>query len=229
MIDISIKELKKAYDDGVNILDGLSFDVQAGEHIGILGRNGCGKTTLFRILSGEIHHDDGEIYMAKGKRFGLISQIPVYPAHYTTEDVLKTAHDRVYAIGRRIDELTHLMEKDPSEDIFREYDRLTADFERLGGYDTEFERSRVANGLDIPPAMRQRLFSQLSGGEKTRLKTGLICIVEGIVQDSLALAANGINLFQTTISAAHTSCHDHENRFLFHKHLLTRDRPAGRP
>ncbi|MBR2880128.1 MAG: ABC-F family ATP-binding cassette domain-containing protein, partial [Oscillospiraceae bacterium] len=169
MIDISIKELKKAYDDGVNILDGLSFDVQAGEHIGILGRNGCGKTTLFRILSGEIHSDDGEIFLAKGKRIGLISQIPVYPAHYTTEDVLKSAHDRVYAIGRRIDELTHLMEKDPSEDVFREYDRLTADFERLGGYDTEYERSRVANGLDIPPAMRERLFSQLSGGEKTRV------------------------------------------------------------
>ena len=169
MIDISIKELKKAYDDGINILDGLSFDVQAGEHIGILGRNGCGKTTLFRILSGEIHHDDGDIFLANGKRMGLISQIPVYPAHYTTEDVLKTAHERVYAIGRRIDELTRLMEKDSGDDIMREYDRLTADFERLGGYDTEFERSRVANGLDIPPAMRARLFSQLSGGEKTRV------------------------------------------------------------
>ncbi len=169
MIDISIKELKKAYDDGINILDGLSFDVQAGEHIGILGRNGCGKTTLFRILSGEIHYDDGDVFLANGKRMGLISQIPVYPAHYTTEDVLKTAHERVYAIGRRLDELTRLMEKDASDDVMREYDRLSADFERLGGYDTEFERSRVANGLDIPPAMRERLFSQLSGGEKTRV------------------------------------------------------------
>ena len=53
MVDISIKDLVKAYDDGVNILNGLSFDIQSGEHVGILGRNGCGKTTMFRILSGE--------------------------------------------------------------------------------------------------------------------------------------------------------------------------------
>ena len=169
MIDISIKELKKAYDDGVNILDGLSFDVQAGEHIGILGRNGCGKTTLFRLLSGEILKDDGDIFIAGGKRLGLISQIPVYPPHYTTEDVLRTAHERVYAISRRLDELTRIMETDSSDAVLREYDRLSADFERLGGYDTEHERDRVANGLDIPADMRARLFSNLSGGEKTRV------------------------------------------------------------
>ena len=60
MIDISVKDLTKAYEDGVNILDGLSFDVQAGEHVGILGVNGCGKTTLFRILSGEIGYDEAQ-------------------------------------------------------------------------------------------------------------------------------------------------------------------------
>ncbi|MGN1001217.1 MAG: ATP-binding cassette domain-containing protein, partial [Oscillospiraceae bacterium] len=169
MVDISVKNIKKAYEDGVDILNGLSFDVQAGEHIGILGRNGCGKTTLFRLLSGQTGWDEGEIAIAGGKRLGLISQIPVYPEHYTTEDVLKTAHERVYAIGRRLEELAAAMAGDDSPALLREYDRLTADFERLGGYDVDFERNRVANGLDIPQAMRERLFSQLSGGEKTRV------------------------------------------------------------
>ena len=169
MIDISVKELKKAYEDGVNILDGLSFEVQAGEHIGILGRNGCGKTTLFRILTGAIGYDAGELLLASGKRIGLISQIPVYPEHYTTEDVLKTAHDTVYAIGRKLEALTARMADDASPEVLREYDRLNADFERLGGYDVDFARDRVANGLDIPAAMRARLFNQLSGGEKTRV------------------------------------------------------------
>ena len=100
---------------------------------------------------------------------GLISQIPRFPPEYTTEDVLKTAHERVYKIGRRLEELAGLMAGDDSPALLREYDRLTADFERLGGYDTDFERSRVANGLDIPADMRRRLFSQLSGGEKTRV------------------------------------------------------------
>ena len=169
MIDISIKNLKKAYDDGVDILDGLSFDVQAGEHIGILGRNGCGKTTLFRVLSGEIGYDDGSVTVANGKRLGLISQIPVYPDHYTTEDVLKTAHARVFALGKKIEELAERMATDASPEVLSEYDRLSAEFERLGGWDVDHERNRVANGLDIPPAMRERLFSQLSGGEKTRV------------------------------------------------------------
>ena len=169
MIDISVKNLKKAYERGNNILDGLSFDIQAGEHVGILGKNGCGKTTLFRLLSGEIQEDEGDIAVGGGKRLGLISQIPQYPAGYTTEDVLKTAHRRVYAIGRRLEELAAQMEKDDSPALLREYDRLTADFERLGGYDVDFERNRVANGLDIPGDMRARLFSQLSGGEKTRV------------------------------------------------------------
>ena len=169
MIDISVRELKKAYEDGVNILDGLSFEVQSGEHIGILGRNGCGKTTLFRILTGAIGWDEGELQLAPGKRIGLISQIPVYPEHFTTEDVLKSAHETVYAIGRKLDALTARMAEDASPEVLREYDRLNADFERLGGYDVDFARDRVANGLDIPADMRARRFNQLSGGEKTRV------------------------------------------------------------
>ena len=169
MIDISVQNLKKSYEQGNPVLTGLSFELQAGEHVGILGRNGCGKTTLFRILSGAVDYDEGTVSIAPGKRLGLISQIPVYPAEYTTEDVLKTAHERVYRIGRRLDELTAQMAEDASEAVLREYDRLSADFERLGGWDVDHERSRVAAGLDIPQAMRERLFSQLSGGEKTRV------------------------------------------------------------
>ncbi len=169
MIDISVKELVKAFEQGNNILDGLSIDVQSGEHVGILGKNGCGKTTLFRIMSGEIFQDEGTVSIAGGKRFGLISQIPKYPEHFTTEDVLKTAHARLDKISARLEELALEMASDDSPALLREYDKLMADFERLGGYDVDFERNRVANGLDIPADMRARLFSQLSGGEKTRV------------------------------------------------------------
>ena len=169
MIDISVSSLVKSFELGKNILDGLSFTVNSGERVGILGHNGCGKTTLFRILVGEIPYDEGAVMTAPSKRVGLISQIPVYPEGWTTDDVLRDAHRRLYAISRRIDELTERMESDQSPALLREYDKLSDDYRRLGGYDMETDRSRVANGLQIPPQMREQLFSSLSGGEKTRV------------------------------------------------------------
>ena len=169
MIDISVSSLVKSFEIGKNILDGLSFSVNSGERVGILGRNGCGKTTLFRILVGEIGYDEGAVMIAPSKRLGLISQIPVYPSDWTTEDVLRDAHKRLYALSAKIDALAAQMEHDDSPALLGEYDRLSEDFRRLGGYSMGTDINRVANGLDIPAAMRAQLFSSLSGGEKTRV------------------------------------------------------------
>ena len=169
MTDLSVNNLVKSFEVGRNVLDGLSFTVTAGERIGILGHNGCGKTTLFRILTGELRADEGEIAMAPGKRLGLISQIPVYPEGWTTEMVLKDAHRRLYDISGRMEELTERMERDQSPALLREYDRLQEDYRRLGGYEMDVDRARVANGLDISPAMLGQDFASLSGGEKTRV------------------------------------------------------------
>ena len=169
MIDISVSSLVKSFELGKNILDGLTFTVNSGERVGILGHNGCGKTTLFRILAGEIGWDEGEVMVAPSKRLGLISQIPVYPDGWTTEDVLRSAHKRLYEISDRLDKLGLLMEHDQSPALLQEYDRLSDDFRRLGGYDMDTARNRVANGLDIPAAMREQPFDSLSGGEKTRV------------------------------------------------------------
>ena len=169
MIEISVNNLIKSFEVGQNVLDGLSFHVNSGERVGILGPNGCGKTTLFRILSGEYDYDEGEVMIAPGKRLGLISQIPVYPADWTVEDVLRDAHRRLYELAGRIDALIAQMEQDGSPALLQEYDRASAAFQALGGYDMELERNRVANGLDISAAMRAQDFETLSGGEKTRI------------------------------------------------------------
>ena len=169
MIDIDVKDLKKSFEVGHDVLSDLSFEINAGEHVGILGANGCGKTTLFKLLTGEYTPDEGSISIHKGRRIGLISQIPVYPAGWTTEDVLREAHARLRDMAARLRELEELMAADSSRALLDEYDRLSDDFRRLGGYDMDRERSRVAAGLDIPPEMREREFDKLSGGEKTRV------------------------------------------------------------
>ena len=161
MIDIRVSSLVKSFEIGSNVLDGLSFQVEAGERVGILGPNGCGKTTLFRILTGALDYDEGEVFVAPGKRIGLISQFPVYPAGWTAEDVLQHAFRHVDAIRARMEELTRQMETDSSPALLEEYGRLAADFERLGGYETEVAVNRVANGLHIGPDMRAQSFESL--------------------------------------------------------------------
>ena len=169
MTDISVNGLTKAFELGKNILDGLSFDITEGEHVAILGHNGCGKTTLFRILVNEIVHDDGTVSIASGKRIGLISQIPVYPDGWTTEDVLRDAHRELYKISDKLEMLTKRMETDSSDELLAEYDRLSDTFRRLGGYEMDVDRNRVANGLMISQNMREQSFDSLSGGERTRV------------------------------------------------------------
>ena len=169
MADITVSSLVKSFEIGKNVLDGLSFTVNPGERVGILGPNGCGKTTLFRILVRELDCDEGQVSTAPGKRIGLISQIPVYPEGWTVEDVLRQAHRRLYDMQGRMEELALRMERDASPALLQEYDRLSAEFQRLGGYTMESDRNRVANGLQIPQPQREQLFDSLSGGEKTRV------------------------------------------------------------
>ena len=104
MIDIAVRDLVKEYEVGQPVLNGLTFQVDTGERVGILGRNGAGKTTLFRILTGQEEADSGQVIIPAGKRLGLISQIPVYPARYTVEDVLRTAFDGLKAMEQEMEE-----------------------------------------------------------------------------------------------------------------------------
>lgn len=169
MIDISVSSLVKEFEVGKRILDGLSFQVDQGERVGLLGRNGAGKTTVFRLLTGQLEPDEGEVMVAPGKGVGLISQIPVYPAGYMVEDVLLTAFDKLHAMEREMSELTARMERDPDPALLRRYGVLSAAFEAGGGYDTATGLNKVCSGLEISREMREQLFSSLSGGEKTRV------------------------------------------------------------
>ena len=177
MIDIRVEGLVKSFDLEKKILDGLTFQVDTGERVGLLGRNGAGKTTLFKILTGELDYDSGTVQIASGRRVGLISQIPVYPEGYTVEDVLRTAFARMFRMKDEMDTLALRMEQGASDETtLRRYGELNARFEGLGGWDTDTAVNKVANGLNIPQAMRAREFACLSGGEKTRVNLGRLIL-----------------------------------------------------
>ena len=169
MVDISVNNLTKFFVIGENLLQGLSFEIQEGERVAILGRNGCGKTTLFRILTKEIDFDEGEVYVNPNKRLGLISQIPIFPEGYNVEDVLRSAFRELQQVQKKMRQLENMMQAGATESQLREYDGLSSRFQAGGGYEMDVEVDKICNGLGISQEQRSQEFASLSGGEKTRV------------------------------------------------------------
>ena len=169
MVDIQVKNLTKFFVIGENLLDGLTFEIQEGECVAILGRNGCGKTTLFNILTGQMDYDSGEVYVNPNKKMGLISQIPKFPAGFTVEDVLRSAYADIIRVRQKMELLECEMVSGATDEQLREYDRLSNVFQSGGGYEMDVEVDKICNGLGIKPEQRLQEFASLSGGEKTRM------------------------------------------------------------
>ena len=212
MIDISVKNLTKFFVIGENLLEGLSFDIQEGECVAILGRNGCGKTTLFNILTGQMDFDDGEVYVNPNKRLGLISQIPRFPAGYTVDDVLRSAFSSVMKLAKRMEGLENAMASGATQEQLREYDDLVNRFQSGGGYEMDVDIDKICNGLGIQSAQRAQVFESLSGGEKTRVnlarllleKTDILLLDEPtnhLDLNSVEWLENYINTFKGTVLA----------------------------
>lgn len=100
MADITVQNLTKYYGDRL-ILDGISFDIQPGEKVALLGGNGAGKTTLFNILSGRIPYDSGVVAVGDGRTVGIIDQIPVVREGASVDSVLRLAFQEADALRRR--------------------------------------------------------------------------------------------------------------------------------
>ena len=169
MVDVQVTNLTKFFVIGENLLENLSFEIQEGECVAILGRNGCGKTTLFNILTGQMDYDSGEVYVNPNKRLGLISQIPHFPEGFSVEDVLRSAYKDILRIHQKMELIECEMANGATEAQLQEYDALTNRFQSGGGYDMDVEVDKICNGLGISAEQRGQEFASLSGGEKTRV------------------------------------------------------------
>lgn len=169
MSEISFKAVGKTYDGFTYPIKGLSFDIFKGEHVALLGENGSGKSTVLKLISGALSPDEGEVFISRQSSVAVLTQIPKFPADYSTEDVLKDAQRELFETETRLRELEKQMANCRDGSVLAEYDRLSENFRLLGGYEKDAERARVAFGLQIDDEMREKRFSSLSGGEKTRV------------------------------------------------------------
>ena len=173
MILMSVQDLEKGF--GVHeVLRGVTFSLQKGEKMGLVGVNGCGKTTLMRLIAGEMQADSGSIHMSKDLRIGYLAQLDDIPLTDTVWGALLKVFEPVRAMERRMQDLEEQLQHlaDDPETAMRltaEYQRISEEYNEKQGYAYEGEMIRVLNGLGLRPEMHDRQVGTLSGGERTRL------------------------------------------------------------
>lgn len=176
MIICSVNSVSKMY-GGNTVFQDLSFEISEKDRVGLVGRNGCGKTTLLKLIAGFEELDSGQIHWKKGLVIGYLSQIPVFEEKMSVRDVLFTAFEELIAIRSEMDDLEVEMagsevNSSELERLLVKYGSLQEKFTLSGGYDMEASIDRIANGLNIF-AMLAANFNSLSGGEKTKVGLAL--------------------------------------------------------
>ena len=170
MIEISVNNAQKNF-GFKRVLDGFNLEATTGERIALIGPNGCGKTTLFKIISGEENLDQGMVSIRRNATIGLLSQIPPKVSNdVTVRDILLKTFDEVFKVEKQLreyEEKLATVSPDKMDSVLEMYGKLQEHFSNLGGYEVDEKVSKICNGFKISDDMLDRSFNTLSGGEKT--------------------------------------------------------------
>ena len=175
MIVLSCKNISKSY--GIDeILKDVTVSVNEGDKVGIIGANGEGKSTLFKILSKQISYDDGEVFIDKNKTLGYLSQHLDLEVDNTIYDEMLTVFSDLIALENKLSDLEVKMNEPYNEEnaeyhnkIFKDYNTAQELYSHRGGYTYKGEISRVLKGLGFLENDFNKEISKLSGGQKTRV------------------------------------------------------------
>lgn len=180
MIECSVNNLIKYY--GANkIFENISFELKTKERIGLIGQNGCGKTTLMKILMNVEDYQGGSINFRKGIKVGYLDQIFQYNQDTIVIEVLESAFGEIWNIKKEMKNIEITLKDLQGEALdiaMKNYGSLMESYELQGGYEVEARINKVCQGLKIIDAYREMEFEKLSGGEKTRVMLAKLLLEE---------------------------------------------------
>jgi ATP-binding cassette, subfamily F, member 3 len=171
-----LSEVHKSYGTQ-DVLRGTSLQINPGEHVGLVGRNGAGKSTIFRLVRGEDTADRGEVIRARGVKLGLLDQHVHFKPGSTVHESALAAFGRLQQIEHEMHELEHRMAEatDDLDKILERYSDLQQEFEHEGGFEYAARAESILQGLGFECEMWSMETEKLSGGQQNRL--GLACLL----------------------------------------------------
>jgi ATP-binding cassette, subfamily F, member 3 len=178
MAIVQLNNIEKTFGRRV-IFDRLSFSIDKGERVGLIGDNGSGKTTLFRAITGEMPIDAGSASIADGANLGHLSQDPVFDPANSVIDEAELAFAGLHDLSHRLRELEHEMAHltgDDLDKILKKYQDTLHDFELAGGYAFRHRLESMLQGVGLPPETWEQNVGTLSGGQRSRLALAKLLI-----------------------------------------------------
>lgn len=176
---LMIDQISKAYGDN-QVLNSVSFTLAEGQKLGLVGANGVGKSTLLRIIVGEIEADGGKVTLAAGTRLGYLPQVLTNADAMSVDELIMASLAELTALETRLRELEALMAhaNGDLDALLADYGQVSEQFERRGGYDLEHRRQAILAGLQIDHIDPCRPVGTLSGGEKSRVGLAALLLQE---------------------------------------------------
>ncbi|MBC2162199.1 ribosomal protection-like ABC-F family protein [Listeria booriae] len=176
MTIVALNNVTKRF-TGDLILEKISLQVEEGERIGLIGRNGEGKSTILKIIARLETVDDGIVSVKRSATVGLLNQMPNVSGNAIVRDYLRTAFADVLALQAELTELEQRMTTDMSERLLAQYGEKQALFIDLGGYNLDTNMDKILHGLGIAH-LAEKFWEQLSGGERTKVSLAKMLLEE---------------------------------------------------
>lgn len=175
---LTVGHISKSY-HSQPVLNEISLTLVEGSRVGLVGANGVGKSTLLKVIVGEVEQDSGFVQLHTGRRLGYLAQTLQAAEGRTLQDLLDEAQAHLHELEARLRTLESAMaaaDGDALDAILTEYGDVTDAFERAGGYTQEALLESTLAGLRVDHLARDRQFSGFSGGEKARVGLALLLL-----------------------------------------------------